>query len=212
MKILEVKSLAIPELKVIKFARFPDNRGYFTETFRHSDFKNHPDFRFFENKEIYQCNESYSKAKVIRGLHLQHSPLMGKFVRPIFGHLIDLALDLRKNSPSFGKIIAYDMPTSPNRDYDEIIWLPPGFAHGILFPEDSLIEYSCTGEYNPGGEVCITPFAKDLDWSLCDQNLKQIYTDILSNTDLISDKDKQGHEISEWQALPDCEKFIYGAL
>ncbi len=213
MKIIEIKSLAIPDVKVIKFGRFADNRGYFTETFRNSDFKNHPQLEFFKTNDFCQCNESYSKKGVIRGLHLQHSPYIGKLVRPVFGHLIDIALDVRKQSPTFGKIIAHDMPATQDRDYDEWIWLPPGFAHGIMFPEhDSLIEYFCTGEYNPAGEVCISPFAQDLDWSLCDKNLAQIYEKTLSSSDLIAEKDRAGLSLEQWQESESFSKFTYGQV
>src|SRR3989338_6935458 len=106
MKILEVKNLAIPEVKAIKFARFTDERGYFTETYRESDFK--PVIPSFK---ILQVNESHSQKGIIRGLHLQWNPYLGKLIRTIRGHMVDLVLDLRKNSPTYGKIIAYDMPS-----------------------------------------------------------------------------------------------------
>ena len=97
MKIIEVKCLAIPDVKVIRFGRFRDHRGYFTEPFRKSDFAHHPEMGFMKGVEFFQANESFSNAGVIRGLHFQWNPYMGKLVRTIAGRMVDLVLDIRKN-------------------------------------------------------------------------------------------------------------------
>ena len=115
MKILEAKSLAIPDVKVVRYGRFTDHRGYFTEHYRKSDFRSHPELGFLHDVEFEQCNESASRADTIRGLHFQWNPHMGKLVRPLSGRLIDMMLDIRLGSPTFGKIIAYDMPADPDR-------------------------------------------------------------------------------------------------
>ncbi|MCX7991290.1 MAG: dTDP-4-dehydrorhamnose 3,5-epimerase family protein, partial [Proteobacteria bacterium] len=175
MKILEVLSLKIEDIKVIKFAKFKDDRGYFTEVFRQQDIEG---LDFLKGYKFYQANESYSKANVIRGLHFQWNPYMGKLVRTIRGRMIDLALDIRKNSPTFGKIIAYDMPAFTDREYSEWIWIPPGFAHGNIFTEETMIEYFCTGWWSPQTEAGINPFAEDIDWSLCDKGLKMIFEEV----------------------------------
>lgn len=209
MKIIEVKSLAIPEIKVIRFARFLDNRGYFAEHFRNSDFKNEEALSFLKNVNFLQANESYSKPNIIRGMHFQWNPCMGKLVRPLNGHLIDFALDIRKGSPTFGKIVAYDMPTSREHDYDEWIWVPPGFAHGVVLPEESLIEYMCSGEYSPGCEASISPLAPDIDWSMCDPGLKEIFRNIATTTQLMTDKDRNGHTLDSWQKDENSNNFIF---
>jgi dTDP-4-dehydrorhamnose 3,5-epimerase len=178
MKILRVKTLQIEAIKVITFARFCDHRGYFTEHYRKSDFENHTDITFMKNVEFVQCNESYSKKGTIRGLHFQWNPYMGKLVRTLVGRMIDMVLDIRKDSPAFGKIILYDLPVDTRTDYSEWIWVPPGFAHGNFFPEDTVIEYFCSGEYSPGCEAGISPLAGDIDWTLCDTNLKQLFDSI----------------------------------
>ncbi|EDN66618.1 dTDP-4-dehydrorhamnose 3,5-epimerase [Beggiatoa sp. PS] len=190
MKILEIKSLTIPDIKVIKFARFCDHRGYFTEPFRKSDFANHPEMSFMKGVEFVQANESFSKSKVVRGLHFQWNPYMGKLVRTIKGRMVDIVLDIRKNSPTQGKIIAYDMPNQAEAHFSEWIWVPPGFAHGNFFTEESMIEYFCSGEYSPGCEAGISPIAPDLDWSLCDQALKKEFDEIAHSTQLMTDKDR----------------------
>jgi dTDP-4-dehydrorhamnose 3,5-epimerase len=209
MKILSIQSLAIPDIKVIRFARFRDDRGYFAEPFRRSDLRNHPDGKCFDRVEFVQSNESYSHAGVMRGLHFQWNPYMGKLVRTISGHMVDMVLDIRKGSPLFGKIIAYDMPASIADEYGEWIWVPPGFAHGNFFSEPSQIEYSCSGEYSPGCEAGISPLAADLDWSLCDPALKAIF-DRLSATGILSAKDRGGLTLTAWSNDPRSQNFIFG--
>jgi len=212
MKILGVQSLQIADIKVVRFARFCDHRGYFTEQFRKSDFMNHPEMSFMKNVEFVQCNESYSQKSTVRGLHFQWNPYMGKLVRTLTGRMVDMVLDIRKGSPTFGKIICCDMPADPKADYDEWIWVPPGFAHGNFFPEDTMIEYFCSGEYSPGCEAGISPLAADIDWSLCDPNLKQLFDSIAPSTELITDKDKDGFSVNEWTKCGDSDNFIYGKL
>ena len=212
MKLLEVRQLPIEAVKVIRFARFCDHRGYFTEHYRKSDFANHPDMSFMKGVEFVQCNESYSKKGTVRGLHFQWNPYMGKLVRTISGRMVDMVLDIRKASPTFGKIILYDMPANNKTDYSEWIWVPPGFAHGNFFPEDTTIEYFCSGEYSPGCEAGISPLAQDIDWSLCDKNLKKLYDKIVPTTSLITDKDKNGFSVSGWKTDERSNNFIYGKL
>lgn len=203
MKIFEVKQLAFPEVKVVRFARFADNRGYFTEPFRSSDFQ-----KVIPNFTILQVNESYSQKNVIRGLHFQWNPYMGKLVRTVRGHMVDLFLDIRIGSPTFGKIAAYDMPTSQETDFAEWIWVPVGFAHGNFFLEETIIEYLCTGEYSLGCEAGISPVAPDLDWSLCDSGLKKQFDMIVENNPLISDKDKVGLTITQWKNDERSKNFL----
>lgn len=212
MKILKINSLQIPDIKVIRFGRFCDHRGYFTESFRKSDLFGHPDLESMKRIEWVQGNESFSKKGTIRGLHFQWNPYMGKLVRTLQGHMVDLVLDIRKGSPTFGKIIAYDMPDNSQADFGEWIWIPPGFAHGNFFIKDTLIEYLCTGEYNPNGEAGISPLAEDLDWSLCDKPLKNLFDSIASTTSLITDKDRGGLSLNQWVKDKRSEYFIYEYL
>ncbi len=212
MKITDVKSLAIPEVLVVRFARFTDFRGYFTEIFRRSDYKNSTDINFLDSAEFVQANESFSTKGVVRGLHFQWNPLMGKMVRTIRGHMVDLALDIRKNSPHLGSIIAYDMPSDSQKEFGEWIWVPPGFAHGNFFLEDTVIEYFCTGEYSPGCEAGISPLADDIDWSLCEPRLKKLFEETASNREKIKDKDINGFSVRGWLETPDADQFIYENL
>jgi dTDP-4-dehydrorhamnose 3,5-epimerase len=209
MKILSVKSLAIPDVKVVRFARFCDQRGFFTEPFRRSDFASHPELGCFRGVEFLQINESFSHAGVMRGLHFQWNPFMGKLVRTCQGRMIDMVLDIRQGSPSYGRIVAYDMPAANTDDAAEWIWVPPGFAHGNLFTEPTQIVYLCSGEYSPGCEAGISPLAADIDWSLCDPALKAVF-DQVAATPIMSDKDRNGLTLAAWGGDPRRENFVYG--
>jgi dTDP-4-dehydrorhamnose 3,5-epimerase len=209
MKILDVKSLELSGVKVIRFARFSDNRGYFAEHFRRSDFASHPQLDFLKNTEFYQSNESFSKPGTIRGLHFQWNPYQGKLVRTLSGRMTDLVLDIRKGSQSFGKIIAYDMPANRSADFGEWIWVPPGFAHGNFFSQETHIEYFCSGEYNPQCEAGISPLAADIDWSWCAPKLKIEFDATVSVGPLMSDKDKNGHSLASWTGMPNSDNFVF---
>lgn len=209
MKILKIKELAIPDVKVVKYKRFTDHRGYFTEQFRKSDLIDNREVDFLKGMNFVQANESFSHKNTFRGLHFQWNPYMGKLVRPLSGHLIDFALDIRKGSPSLGKIIAYEMPGRLKDDYAEWIWVPPGFAHGVLLVEDSLIEYFCTGEYSPNCEAGISPLAEDIDWAICSRDLKNRFDEIVPETKFISEKDKNGFTLNDWFGGKDSNEFIY---
>lgn len=171
MQILEIKELAIPDIKVIKFAKNNDFRGYFTETFNINDIQQQ--CSFLNNFSFVQTNESFSFANTFRGLHIQNN--MGKLVRLIYGMIIDFALDLRKESKYYKKIIGYDLLSTC--DYSEWIWLPPGIAHGMLIKENSMIEYFCTAVYNSKEQYNIPIFSDIIDWELCNNN---IYNDLFS--------------------------------
>jgi dTDP-4-dehydrorhamnose 3,5-epimerase len=208
VKILSVKQLEIPEIKVIWFARFRDERGYFTEHFRRDDFDTNSLTPFMRGVEFVQANESFSRASTIRGLHFQWNPYMGKLVRTLHGHMVDLVLDIRRGSPTFGKAIAYDMPSDGSEEFNEWIWVPPGFAHGNAFLEDTTIEYFCSGEYSPGNEAGISPLAEDIDWSLCDPHLREVFCEIASSTRLMTDKDRNGLSVSAWERDERSENFV----
>jgi dTDP-4-dehydrorhamnose 3,5-epimerase len=212
MKILSISDLAIPEVKVIRFARFRDDRGYFSEHYRFSDFENGDAAPFMNGVRFLQMNESFSRPHTVRGLHYQWNPFMCKLVRTVRGRMVDMVLDIRKGSPTYGKIIAYDMPVTADEEYSEWIWVPPGFAHGNTFTEDTVIEYLCSGEYSPGNEAGISPIADDLDWTLCDPELASLFQQIAHSTDLMTDKDRTGFSLASWTADPRSENFLYDEL
>ncbi len=209
MKIIEVKPLVFPEVRIIRYARFSDERGFFSEVYKRSDFQNSEQLKFFKNKELTQINISYSKKQVVRGLHFQCNPQMDKLVRTIQGSMIDLFMDIRRGSPNFGKIAAQEMSSHAGDTKNAWIWVPVGFAHGVVFLEDTFIEYFCTAEYNPRGEVTISPVAKDIDWSSCDKNLKAIVGKIIEDGPIISAKDKNGLSVSDWKNHPDSQNLLF---
>lgn len=186
MRIVDRVPQAIKGVAVITFAKFEDDRGYFTETFNITQM---PDIY------IAQMNESYSRDNVVRGLHFQWSPYMGKLVRTLGGHLLDIILDIRKISPTFGKAIICEI--TPAEARTKWVWVPPGMAHGTAFPSNTMMEYVCTGWYSKGHEACISPLAKDIDWSLCDPILLEKFTSILQHP-IITDKDRDGYTLAEW--------------
>ena len=210
MKIVEVKSLAIPAIKLIRFARFMDMRGYFTEAFRKSDFSSQ--LAFMRDVQFVQFNESFSRRNVVRGMHFQWNPFMGKLVRTVQGRMVDLFLDIRKGSPTYGKAAACDMPSSSDRDYAEWIWIPPGFAHGNFFTQDTTIEYVCSGEYSQGCEAGISPLAADIDWSLCDRTIKQEFDAVVANSPIMTEKDRDAPTMGGWTADKRSNEFLYNVL
>jgi len=201
MKLLNVKSLNIPEIKIIKFTRFVDDRGYFSSHHAKSVL----------GLRIEQTNESFSRSNVVRGLHFQWNPFQGKLVRTLSGHMIDMVLDIRLGSPNYGKIILYSMPQSLENNFSEWIWVPPGFAHGNFFLKESLIEYFCTGEWAPNSEESISPLCSSIDWSICDTDLKRLFDQMLSQA-IITDKDKNGLSLDEWTADERSGNFVYETL
>ena len=162
--------------------------------------------------EFVQCNESFSKTGTVRGLHFQWNPYMGKLVRTVSGRMIDIVLDIRKGSPTLGKLVLHDMPADRASGSQDWIWVPPGFAHGNVFPEDTVIEYLCSGEYSQGCEAGVSPYAADLDWTLCDSRLKSTFQDIASATTLVTDKDRNGFSVAQWLGDERSNNFTLQAL
>jgi len=192
MKIVSVKNLVIPEVKIITFQRSLDNRGYFTETYRKNEVETNPQTTFLKGVNFSQINESYSKKQVFRGFHFQWNPYMAKMLRVIKGNVIDFALDIRPYSETFGKIVGAELSSQENKEINEWIWIPVGFAHGIYFLEDSIIDYFCTGQWAPDSEQVISPYSSDIDWSLIDPQVKDKLSELLNKSAIISDKDKNG--------------------
>ena len=204
MKITSISEQLIPGVKLINFQRFMDHRGYFTETFRASDFINN-ELNIFPNG-IIQSNESFSQKNVLRGMHFQWNPNMGKLVRTIAGHMVDLILDLRQGSPTQGKIMAFDMPAKATNTSSSWIWVPEGCAHGNFFLEDSYIEYFSSGAYNGECEAGISPFAEDIDWSICETTLKNKFFELKGSL-IATTKDINGLSLKEWLLRKDSQIF-----
>lgn len=169
MEIIETK---IKDLLIIKPKVFADARGYFFESYNEAVFRqNGVDVAFVQD------NQSLSNYGVLRGLHFQAPPFdQGKLVRVITGAVLDVAVDIRKNSPSYGKHIAVEL-TEENKT---MFYIPSGFAHGFLTLRDNTIfSYKCSNLYNKASEGCVL-------WNDSDLNINwNIENPILSEKDII---------------------------
>ena len=152
---MKIEETPIPNLLVIFPTVFEDSRGYFFESYNKG--------KFIESGidlEFVQDNQSLSQAGVLRGLHFQHPPHeQGKLVRVIKGAVLDVVVDIRKSSATYGKTFSIEL----NEKNKTMLWIPPGFAHGFLTTEnDTIFSYKCTGLYNKQAEDCILWSDKDL--------------------------------------------------
>ncbi len=137
--------LSIPDVFHIQPKKFEDPRGFFAELFKDKDFA-----EAGINKQIKQINLSQSTKGVIRGLHYQLSPFaQGKIVRAVAGKIFDVAVDIRKNSPTFGKWVGIILDS----EQFNMAYIPEGFAHGFeVLSETAQFEYFCTEVYSPQHE------------------------------------------------------------
>jgi dTDP-4-dehydrorhamnose 3,5-epimerase len=152
----------IPGLLVIEPRIFEDSRGSFFESFNAQKFKELAGVEL----EFCQDNESISKKHVLRGLHFQRPPFaQGKLVRVSVGRVLDVAVDIRKDSPFYGQYELFELSAENKKQF----WIPPGFAHGFLaLEENTIFNYKCTNYYSPVYEGCIQWTDKDLniDWKI----------------------------------------------
>ncbi len=139
---------------------FNDERGYFFESFNSPLFKQNGIL-----EDFIQDNQSFSKKGVVRGLHFQNEPFaQGKLVRVLKGAVLDVVVDIRPNSPTFGKWESF-LLTEENR---KMVYLPAGFAHGFSTLEDAIFSYKCTNVYHKESEGGIIYNDSDLaiDWQV----------------------------------------------
>ncbi len=175
---MEITKCHIQGLLTIEPTVFGDNRGYFFESFNKDKFDAE-----VPNISFVQDNQSMSHKGVLRGLHFQIPPFeQGKLVRVIQGSVLDVAVDIRKGSPTYGQHKSILLSGENNLQF----WIPPGFAHGFLTLEDNTIfSYKCTGPYSKESERSILWNDKDLniDWN--------ISSPIVSEKDQIAETFKQ---------------------
>ncbi|MCW8829890.1 MAG: dTDP-4-dehydrorhamnose 3,5-epimerase [Gammaproteobacteria bacterium] len=156
MKVIATK---IPDVLVIEPEVFGDDRGFFFESFNRKVFQELTDV----NDDFVQDNHSKSSKGVLRGLHYQIKQPQGKLVRVVSGEVFDVAVDLRKSSPTFGHWDGVRLSAENKRQF----WVPPGFAHGFMVLSDNAeFLYKTTDYYAPEYERCIRWNDKDLaiDW------------------------------------------------
>jgi dTDP-4-dehydrorhamnose 3,5-epimerase len=170
---MEIKRGEIEGLVEIQPKVFGDERGFFLESFNLSKYK-----EFVGDYNFVQDNQSMSAKGVLRGLHFQAPPFdQGKLVQVIKGSVLDVALDIRKNSPTYGKHFKVILSEKDKNQF----WVPPGFAHGFCSLEDNTIfSYKCTNYYSPSHEMSIlwNDPTLNIDWQIVNP--------------IISEKDKNG--------------------
>src|ERR1700748_3834759 len=143
MNVLETK---LRDVKLVEPKRFGDERGWFTEVFNSDKFS-----AAGLPREFVQDNQSFSVKGVLRGLHYQLGQPQGKLVRVVSGHIWDVAVDLRKDSPDFGKWAGFDLKPRNDSGELELLWIPEGFAHGFLVLSETaeVLSKTTRGYYPP---------------------------------------------------------------
>jgi len=162
-----------------------DNRGSFWETWHQKHFALVPGL----NLEFVQSNQSFSRQHVLRGLHYQLENPQGKLVRATAGEVFDVAVDLRRSSPSFGRWYGIRL-----RGGDGLqLWIPAGFAHGFLVtsPEGAYVDYALTAHYDP-------PSERTLEWNDPQVGIEWPMQDGL----ILSDKDRDGVPLTKADVFP----------
>lgn len=180
---MEIQHTILNDCFILKPKVFKDDRGSFSETFNRKQFSTltgiDPDF--------VQDNQSISKYGVLRGLHLQHGEMaQAKLVRVVKGKVLDVAVDLRKESSSFGKHIVVELSEENNHQ----LFIPRGFAHGfVVLQDDTVFAYKCDNYYDKASEggIIYNDATLSIDWHLPKEDL------------IISEKDL---------ALPSIEEVI----
>lgn len=151
----------IPEVVIIEPRVFGDNRGYFFESFSERDFAAN-----VREVKFVQDNESKSCYGVLRGLHFQKPPhAQSKLVRVVKGRVLDVSVDIRHGSPTFGKYVAVELSEDNHRQ----VFVPRGFAHGfVVLSETAVFQYKCDNYYAPHSEGAVAWNDPDLDidWRL----------------------------------------------
>ena len=158
----------IPEVVIIEPRVFADERGFFMETYRRSE------FAALGIGEIFvQVNRSKSPKGILRGLHYQKQPqAQGKLVHALAGEIFDVAVDIRKGAPTFGRSVIIELSSENKR----MLYVPAGFAHGFcVVSDDAEVSYMTTAEYAPGCEAGIRWDDPDLaiDWPIASPRLSQ---------------------------------------
>jgi len=186
---IPIESRHLGEVVVLAANSYKDERGFFREVFRADQFK-----QLGLPHQFVQDNHSGSVRGVLRGLHFQWEPPMGKLMRVTRGTAFLVAVDIRKGSPTLGKWFGAEV----SAESGEQIWAPAGFARGFcVLSEYAEVQYKCTGIYNGRCEAGIRWDDPDLaiDWPL-----REV---------LISDKDRNAPSLAQWLARPEAEFFRY---
>ena len=186
---VHVETTPIEDLLVVVPEVFEDERGFFVEVYHQEEFRKAglPD-------TFVQLNHSRSARNVVRGLHFQWEPPMGKLMRVTLGTAYLVAVDIRKGSPTLGRWFGAEVSAASKRQ----IWAPAGFARGFcVLSEYAEIQYLCTGTYNKEGEsgVLWSDPAIGVDWPVSDP--------------ILSEKDTRAQTLQDWLSRPESDNFTY---
>lgn len=189
---MEIIKTDIKDVMIIKPKIFGDNRGYFFESFSQKTF-----VEKVCNTCFVQDNESKSKYGVLRGLHFQKPPYaQSKLVRVVQGSVLDVAVDIRKGSPTFGKYVAVEL----NEENHLQLFIPRGFAHGFaVLSAEVIFQYKCDNYYHPEseGSIAWNDPSLGIDWR------------VETRDSLLSDKDEKSPLLSEAPWLFDFNEKLY---
>jgi dTDP-4-dehydrorhamnose 3,5-epimerase len=186
---INIESRHLQDVIVLIPEVFQDSRGFFMETFREDEFKANGLPTHFV-----QDNHSRSVKGVVRGLHFQWEPPMGKLMRVSIGSAFLVAVDIRKGSPTLGKWVGIEASAENRRQ----VWAPAGFARGFcVLSEVAEIQYKCTGVYNGKTESGIRWNDPEIgiEWPVRDP--------------LLSDKDRNAQTLAQWLSRPESVNFTY---
>jgi dTDP-4-dehydrorhamnose 3,5-epimerase len=186
---IKIESRHLGEVAVVVPEIFQDSRGFFMETFREDQFKAQGlPYQFVQD------NHSRSARGVLRGLHFQWDPPMGKLMRVTFGSAFLVAVDIRKGSPTLGGWFGVEA-SAENRKQ---VWAPAGFARGFcVLSEFAEIQYKCTGLYSKTAEsgVCWNDPRIGIRWPIAEPSL--------------SEKDQKAQTLDQWLATPESDNFRF---
>lgn len=182
---MEFEPQRIPDVVLIRPRLFGDSRGFFFESWQRREFA-----QAGIDVDFVQDNCSRSARHTLRGLHYQVEQTQGKLVRVTSGAVFDVAVDVRRSSPHFGKWVGVEL----SADNQFALWVPPGFAHGFLVLSESAdFTYKCTDYYAPAHERCIRwdDAGVGIDWPLAP-----------GVAPILSRKDAEGATLADAQTLP----------
>jgi dTDP-4-dehydrorhamnose 3,5-epimerase len=180
---MKVTRTSLPDVVILEPKVFGDERGFFCESFNHQRFREAIGW----SGAFMQDNHSRSARGVLRGLHYQIGKPQGKLVRVVRGSIYDIAVDLRRSSPTFGRSIGIEL----HEDRHQQIWIPPGFAHGFQATSEwADVIYKATDYYAPESERCLAwdDAALAIAWPLA--------------SPILSAKDRQGVSLADAETYP----------
>lgn len=194
---MEIIETAIPGLLIIEPRVFKDARGYFFESFSQREFDEKVGNIIGHTVRFVQDNESMSSYGVMRGLHFQRPPFtQTKLVRCVKGSVLDVAVDIRKGSPTFGKHVAVELTEDNHRQF----FVPRGFAHGfVVLSETAIFQYKCDNFYAPQADGGI---------SILDDSLG-IYWRIDADKAILSEKDAKHAMLKDFDSPFSIDEDLY---